>query len=45
MPDAAFGQSTAEIIDHANSLLVSLMDKREELQVRETLPKREQRRD
>ncbi|KAJ9612240.1 hypothetical protein H2200_003837 [Cladophialophora chaetospira] len=28
--DAAFGQSTAEILDHAKSLLVSLVDKREE---------------
>ncbi|KAK5215750.1 hypothetical protein LTR47_009949 [Exophiala xenobiotica] len=28
--DVAFGQSTAEIIDHAKSLLVSLVDKREE---------------
>lgn len=28
--DAAFGQSTAEIIDHAKSLLASLVDKREE---------------
>jgi len=28
--DAAFGQSTAEIMDHAKSLLASLVDKREE---------------
>jgi hypothetical protein len=28
--DAAFGQSTAEVIDHAKSLLSSLVDKREE---------------
>lgn len=31
--DAAFGQSTAEILDHAKSLLASLMDKREEPEV------------
>src|ERR1700712_2200590 len=31
--DAAFGQSTAEIVDHAKSLLASLVDKREEPQV------------
>jgi hypothetical protein len=28
--DAAFGQSTAEVIDQAKSLLSSLVDKREE---------------
>ncbi|EXJ76155.1 uncharacterized protein A1O5_00663 [Cladophialophora psammophila CBS 110553] len=28
--DAAFGQSTAEVIDHAKSLLANLIDKREE---------------
>ncbi len=28
--DVGFGQSTAEIIDHAKSLLASLVDKREE---------------
>jgi hypothetical protein len=28
--DAAFGQSTAEIMDHAKGLLVSMVDKREE---------------
>ena len=32
--DAAFGQSTAEVVDHAKSLLASLMDKREESKVR-----------
>ena len=32
--DAAFGQSTAEIVDHAKSLLASLVDKREESEVR-----------
>jgi hypothetical protein len=31
--DAAFGQSTAEIVDHAKSLLSSLVDKREEQDV------------
>lgn len=31
---AAFGRSTAEVIDHAKSLLTSLVDKREELEVR-----------
>ena len=31
--DAAFGQSTAEIVDHAKSLLASLVDKREEPEV------------
>jgi len=30
---AAFGQSTAEVIDHAKSLLTSLVDKREEPEV------------
>jgi hypothetical protein len=30
---AAFGQSTAEIVDHAKSLLASLVDKREEPEV------------
>lgn len=30
---AAFGQSTAEIIDHAKGLLASLVDKREEPEV------------
>jgi hypothetical protein len=29
----AFGQSTAEVIDHAKSLLSSLVDKREETEV------------
>jgi len=29
---AAFGQSTAEVIDHAKSLLTSLVDRREELE-------------
>jgi len=32
----AFGQSTAEVIDHAKSLLASLVDKREELEVQST---------
>jgi hypothetical protein len=36
--DVAFGQSTAEIIDHAKSLLTSQVDTREELEVRETTP-------
>ena len=31
--NAAFGQSTAEVVDHAKSLLVSLVNKREELEV------------
>ena len=31
--DAAFGQSTAEVMDHAKSLLSSLVDKREEPEV------------
>jgi hypothetical protein len=31
--DAAFAQSTAEVIDHAKSLLSSLVDKREEPEV------------
>jgi hypothetical protein len=31
--DAAFGQSTAEIVDHAKSLLPSLVDKKEESEV------------
>lgn len=31
--DAAFGQSTAEVADHAKSLLASLVDKREEPEV------------
>lgn len=31
--DAAFGQSTADIIDHAKSLLSGLKDKREEAEV------------
>jgi hypothetical protein len=31
---AAFGQSTAEIFNHAKSLLASLVDKREESEVR-----------
>ena len=31
--DAAFGQSTAEVTDHAKSLLSSLIDKREEPEV------------
>ena len=31
--DVAFGQSTAEIIDHAKRLLASLVDKREEPEV------------
>jgi hypothetical protein len=31
--DAAFGQSTAEVVDHAKSLLASLVDKREEQEV------------
>jgi hypothetical protein len=30
---AAFGQSTAEVIDHAKSLLTSMVDKREESEV------------
>ena len=33
--DAAFGQSTAEVVDHAKSLLASLVDKREEPEVTE----------
>ena len=33
--DVAFGQPTAEIVDYAKSLLVSLEDKREESEVRE----------
>ena len=32
--NAAFGQSTAEIVDHAKSLLASLVDKREGPEVR-----------
>ena len=32
--DAAFGQSTAEVTDHAKSLLTGLVDKREDSQVR-----------
>jgi hypothetical protein len=39
--DAAFGQSTAEVADHAKSLLSSLVDKREEAEVRDTLHGRE----
>ena len=31
--DAAFGQSTAEVVDHAKSLLASLVDEREEPEV------------
>jgi hypothetical protein len=31
--NAAFGQSTAEVVDHAESLLASLVDKREEPEV------------
>jgi hypothetical protein len=31
--DVAFGQSTAEIADHAKSLLASLVDKRDEPEV------------
>jgi len=31
--DAAFGQAMAEVIDHAKSLLSSLVDKREEPEV------------
>lgn len=31
--DVAFGQSTAEVVDHAKSLLTSLVDKREESEV------------
>jgi hypothetical protein len=31
--NAAFGQSTAEVVDHAKSLLVSLVDKREDIEV------------
>ena len=31
--DVAFGQSTAEIVDYAKSLLASLVDKREESEV------------
>ena len=31
--NAAFGQSTAEVVDHAKSLLVSLLDKRENSEV------------
>jgi hypothetical protein len=34
--DVAFGQSTAEIVDHAKGLLASLVDKREESEVRKT---------
>jgi hypothetical protein len=34
---AAFGQSTADIIDHAKSLLTSLVDKREESEVQHIL--------
>ena len=30
---AAFSESTAEVIDHAKSLLASLVDKREEAEV------------
>ena len=30
---AAFGQSTAEVVDHAKSLLVDLVDKRENPEV------------
>jgi len=31
--DTAFGNTTAEIIDHAKDLLSSLIDKREEVEV------------
>ena len=31
--DAVFGQSTAEIVDYAKSLLASLVDKKEESDV------------
>ena len=31
--NAAFGQSTAEVVDHAKSLLVDLVDKRENPEV------------
>lgn len=31
--DAAFGNSTADILDHAKDLLSSLVDKREEAEV------------
>jgi hypothetical protein len=31
--DAAFGQSTAEVVDYAKSLLASLVDKRAEPEV------------
>jgi hypothetical protein len=31
--DAAFGQSTAGIVEHAKSLLVSLVDRREDSEV------------
>ena len=31
--DAAFGKSTSDVIDHAKSLLSSLVDKREEPEV------------
>jgi hypothetical protein len=34
--DAVFGQSTAEVIDHAKSLLSSLVGKREEPEVQST---------
>ena len=32
--DAAFGKTTAEIVDHAKGLLSSLVDRREEIDVR-----------
>jgi hypothetical protein len=32
---AAFSESTAEVINHAKSLLTSLVDKREEVEVRD----------
>jgi hypothetical protein len=38
---AAFAQSTTEIVDCAKSLLASLVDTREELEVRETKRRRE----
>jgi hypothetical protein len=36
--DAAFGQSTAEVVNRAKSLLASLVDKREEPEVQITRP-------
>jgi hypothetical protein len=36
--NAAFGNTTAEIIDHAKDLLSSLIDKREEAEVSDQVP-------